>query len=307
MRLKNPINSSKKYKDDERIKAKEEETQRQHEEWQAKMAARAKKRAQLEINLRVEYLKKTFYSLGFDIASVWCVIYSIRRDTKVTIAASSFSESKFSHQAVHKIISDLSEPRANVFGFKIPVAERRPAHGTRRTANPAGLTPTGLTETEDANFVSTPNPADETTHILGQQSPTSPTEVINIGNHSTSAMANDYLSFAGAAFSLVKTTTNMSINDRTILRDIVLEMKDFLINITFKLWDNIDDKDEAAKINAALKAKRQLKRVADATANFSQMLSNVDLANPPKDLDNDIDKRHKKQVANLRHKLKNEF
>ena len=42
VRLKNPINSSKNYKDDERIKAEEEETQREHPDWQAKMAAPAK-------------------------------------------------------------------------------------------------------------------------------------------------------------------------------------------------------------------------------------------------------------------------
>ena len=58
VRLKNPINSSKNYKDDEQIRKEEEETQREHEEWQAKMAARAKKRAQLEIDLRIEDLKR---------------------------------------------------------------------------------------------------------------------------------------------------------------------------------------------------------------------------------------------------------
>ena len=75
MRLKNPINSSKNYKNDERIKAEEEETQQEHEEWQAKMVAREKKYAQLEIDLRVEDLKKALYSLDFDIASAWYTIY----------------------------------------------------------------------------------------------------------------------------------------------------------------------------------------------------------------------------------------
>ena len=128
------------------------------------MAARAKKHAQLEIDLRVKDPKKAFYSLGFDIASVWYIIYSIRHGTKATIAASFLPESKFSHQAVHKIISGLSEPRANVFGFKIPVAERRQAHATCQMTNPAWFTPTGLTETEDYDFVSTPNQTTPHTH-----------------------------------------------------------------------------------------------------------------------------------------------
>ena len=38
------------------------------------MAARAKKRAQLEIDLRIEDLKKAFYSLAFDITSTWHTI-----------------------------------------------------------------------------------------------------------------------------------------------------------------------------------------------------------------------------------------
>ena len=137
VRLKNPINSSKIYKDDDRIKLEEEETQREHEEWQAKMAARAKKRAQLEIDLRIEDLKKAFYSLAFDIAASWHTIFSICRDTKATVAASSLSESEFSHLAVHKIISDLTEPQANVFGFKIPIAARRQPAAPAQLVTPA--------------------------------------------------------------------------------------------------------------------------------------------------------------------------
>ena len=52
-------------------------------------------------------------------------------------------------------------------------------------------------------------------------------------------MADDYLSFAGGTFYLNETTTKMSSNNKAILRDIVLEMKDVLINVTFKLWDNM--------------------------------------------------------------------
>ena len=39
------------------------------------------------------------------------------------------------------------------------------------------------------------------------------------------------------------------------------------------------NKDETAKINAALKAKHELKRTAGATEEISQMISNIDLAN----------------------------
>ena len=102
-----------------------------------------KKRAHLEIDLRIEDLKKALYSFAFDVTLVWHTIYSIRRDTKATIAASSLSESEFRHLAVHKIISDLSEQRANVFGFKIPVAaQRQPTHTAHRQPSiPSGSRP----------------------------------------------------------------------------------------------------------------------------------------------------------------------
>ena len=40
------------------MKTEEEETQKEHKDWQAKMAAGAKRYAQLEINLRIEDLKR---------------------------------------------------------------------------------------------------------------------------------------------------------------------------------------------------------------------------------------------------------
>ena len=130
-----------------------------------------KKRAQLEIDLRIEDLKKAFYSLAFDVTSAWHTIYSIRRDTKATIAASSLSESKFSHLAVYKIIFKLPESRANTFGFEIPDATTR-----QQSVNPAGFTTTGFTTTglaeeEAADADSTPR---ETSFALAQHSPRHP-------------------------------------------------------------------------------------------------------------------------------------
>jgi len=323
VRLKNPINSSKIYKDDERIKNEEEETQREHEEWQAKMAARAKKRAQLEIDLRIEDLKKAFYDLAFDIATSWHTVFSIRRATKATVADSSLSESEFSHLAVHKVISDLTEPQANVFGFKIPIAARQPpptapapmvtpAPANRRQAETAGLTEDedpviNALEDTDPFQSSQGDNAGNIAHSFAQQSPPTSPLLYNIGNHSSHAMAADYLSLVGGAFSHDDIVKKLSSSDETILFDLVSKVGHLLVRVTLNLWESIDDKDEDAQINAALKAKRQLKLTATATEQTSQMLSDVDLANPPKELDDYIDKRHKRQVATLRRELKNEM
>ena len=326
VRLKNPINSSKNYKDDERIKNEEEETQREHEEWQVKMAARAKKRAQLEIDLRIEDLKKAFYDLAFDIAASWHTVFSIRRKTKAAVAASSLSENEFSHLAVHKIISDFTEPQANVFGFKIPIAARQqppPARATMVTPaanNRRVEESTGLTEDEDrsnsafegsALFQSSQgddaNNNNNMAYSFAQESPPTSPLLYNIGNHSSHAMAADYLSLVGSAFSYDDIVKKLSSNDKSILFELVSKVSNFLVRVTLNLWESIDDKDEAAKINAALKAKRRLKLTAAATEQTSQMLSDIDLANPPKELDDYIDKRHKRQIATLRRELKNEM
>ena len=267
------------------------------------MAARAKKRAQLDFDLRIEDLKRDFYSLAFDVTPAWHIIHSIRRDTNATIAASSLSESEFSHLDVHKIISKLSESRANTFGFEIPDVTTR-----QQPANPTGFAAAGLTEEEASDAAPTPcEPAFPFAQPSPPFSPPSPPEAANIRNHSSNAMAKYYLIFTGSKFSIDEATSKASDDDIAILKDVVANVNNFLVCVTFNLSDDIDDKDEAAKINAALKSKRQLKRTADATEEVSQMLSNIDLTNPPKEPGDYIDKRHKKQVANLRCKLKNEM
>ena len=74
----------------------------------------------------------------------------------------------------------------------------------------------------------------------------------------------------------------------------------------FKLGDDIHKKDENTKNNAILKAKRETKLTTSATDKTSHILSEIDLANPPKELDDYIDKRQNSQIAKLRRKLKTE-
>ena len=69
-------------------------------------------------------------------------------------------------------------------------------------------------------------------------------------------MAEDYLTFAGSEFSIDEATSKTSDDDSTILNDVVANVNKFLVRFTFNLWDGIDEKDEAAKTNAALKSKR---------------------------------------------------
>ena len=99
----------------------------------------------------------------------------------------------------------------------------------------------------------------------------------------------------------------MSSSNNTDLFDVISKVGSFLTCVTFKLWDSINYKDETAQINATLKAKFKLKLTAVATEEILQMLSNIDLTNPSKKLDDYTDKRHKPQVATLRRELKTEI
>ena len=103
--------------------------------------------------------------------------------------------------------------------------------------------------------------ANPPSHSHNNPPPSSPEAV----NHSPNIIAEDYLTFAGYEFSIDEATIKTSNDDIAILNNVAANVNKFLVRVTFNLWDDIDDKDEAAKINSALKSKRQLKRTADAT------------------------------------------
>ena len=79
---------------------------------------------------------------------------------------------------------------------------------------------------------------------LSPRSPPSSPEAANIGNHSSNAMAEDYLTFAGSEFFTDEATSKTSDDDSTILNAAVANVNKFLVCVTFNLWDDIDDKNE---------------------------------------------------------------
>ena len=238
------------------------------------MACRAKERAQLEIDLRVEDMKKAYYGLAFELASSTHTILSIRRTSKAKLANTSLSEMEISHHAVYNVIRDHTEKQTNYFGFKNSF-------------------------TSDTTVLSSDNDNNELLN-LGQDEPP-------YRSTSSEAMSKDYLKFAGSDFPLEEVKKKIQSSDNEIIDKIVQSVDTLLYNITFKLWDYIDKADENAKINALLKSKREIKMTTSATEKTSQILSEIDLSNPPKELDDYIDKRHSSQVAKLRRDIKKEL
>ena len=87
--------------------------------------------------------------------------------------------------------------------------------------------------------------------------------------------------------------------------NIVEDTFDLLIGSTFGLWDAIRGVDEERRINAAIKKAFEPVAITTATEDTTTVLDRIDLANPPKPLDNYIDKRLKAGLEKARRELTN--
>ena len=87
--------------------------------------------------------------------------------------------------------------------------------------------------------------------------------------------------------------------------NIVEDTYDLLIRSTFGLWDAIRGADKDRRINAAIKKAFEPVAIATATEDTATVLDRIDLANPPKPLDDYIDKRLKVGLEKAKRELKN--
>ena len=73
---------------------------------------------------------------------------------------------------------------------------------------------------------------------------------------------------------------------------------------TFELRQTIKKKDQERNINAAIKKGFEPKLITTATEEMAAILNIIDLANPPKPLNDYINKRAKAGLDKLRQELK---
>ena len=132
---------------------------------------------------------------------------------KSKLARSSLSETELSHHTVYNIISDHNKQQTSYFGFK------------------NSFNSTILSSTNETNEQGNLPP--------GQEEPSH-------RSNSSKAMSKDYLLFAGNDFSLEEVKRKMQPSDDDVIEDIVSSVDTLLYNITFKLWDHIDKRDENA-------------------------------------------------------------
>ena len=68
------------------------------------------------------------------------------------------------------------------------------------------------------------------------------------------------------------------------------EIQPLLMRTTFLLWEAIKKKDQARRINAAIKKSYEPKIIEKATEEVAMVIERLDLANPPKSLNNYVNK-----------------
>ena len=93
-------------------------------------------------------------------------------------------------------------------------------------------------------------------------------------------------------------------SDALVITELVAKTSNFVCNTTIKFWIEIDRLRIEKEIVAEIKRDLIPKSIAAVTEATAQVLDQIDLANPPKPLDDYIDKRIKGGQTKLRRELK---
>ena len=294
IRTKNPVNTSNQYKDDPRMKMQEDAALADHLEWQQKMTDRAEQRSKLEIEVRYDDLKKKVYKCAHDIATGW---YSDCFYRKLTPPHSQLSKEEFTNIVASRLINGFSDDQAEVFGFKadepMVIDDQAPA------AAAAAVTPAKAAATT-YSYLSEP----ETQQSQSQNDSISEAETEARGSPIRTAsdlFAADYCTTCH--FDLDKTKHDTHYDEENFIQLLLSKTKPLFASITYELWEQMDEADLTRKINALQLLEFKPKTITDATEAVSTVIDKIDLANPPKELDDYVDKRMKKELAKLRREL----
>jgi hypothetical protein len=93
--------------------------------------------------------------------------------------------------------------------------------------------------------------------------------------------------------------------DAVIVSELIAKTSSFVHNTTIKFWKEMSRLALEKEIDAKIERDLIPKTITAATEAAAQVLDKIDLANPPKPLDNYIDKRIKAGQTKLQRELKN--
>ena len=83
---------------------------------------------------------------------------------------------------------------------------------------------------------------------------------------------------------------NFSSKNKATRVELLAEIQPIFMHTTFYLWEAIQKKDRARQVNAAIKKSYEPKAIETATEQVALAIDKIDIANPPKELEDYINK-----------------
>ena len=265
-RSKCPVEASSSFKDDPRMVAKLEAAHKDHEAWKTTMSNHAKEVSWLEIEMRVEELREELFDYVTKVARTWFIMYN----GKGLVPTSTLSRDEWGHTIAYGIICSFDDTCAEFFHFYSD------------KSNDVGPT------SQDAEMSTDDDRAGDEVSLSGSMK-----------------FGNCYLKTTNFDLEAAKKKSDNREGDKATITEILSKTACFVHDTTIKFWNVLSDLELEKEIDAEIKRDLVPKSITAATEAAAHVLDKIDLANPPKPLDDYIDKRIKAGQTKLRRELKN--
>jgi hypothetical protein len=268
-RAKCPVEASEMFRDDPRVVTKLEAARKEHEVWRLRMAQICKEMSWLEIEMREEALRKEFFAYTHAVAKSRYMAEA-RRQTIPTLSSAGndvYSKDEWGHLISHEILCTCSNDEAEFFEFF-----------------PDSNAPDGMDLTEPSDTEQPSNGA---------------------GRSGAAKLGGQYLKDMNFDLEATKKKSNHPEQDKASTAELVAKTATFVRRSTISFWIERDREAIEREIDAELEREFKPKSTTEATEAAAMVLDQIDLANPPKPLDDYIDKRIKEGNVKLRRELKN--
>ena len=231
-------------------------------------------------------MKKRVNKCAHDIATGW---YSDCFYCKLTPSNSQLSKEEYTNIVASRLISGFSDNQAKVFGFKADKPMVIVSHALAVAADAAAATVAAAT----FSYLS-----ESDTQQLLNNSDSEPEDRESPIRTASDVFVADYCKTCN--FNLDKTKQYTHYEEEKIIQLLISKTKSVFALITYKLWEKMNEADLTRKINALQLLDFKPKTITDATEAVSTVTDKIDLPNPPREFDDYVDKRLKKEMAKLR-------
>ena len=255
------------FRDDPRVVTKQEAARKVHEEWRLKMAQFCKEMSWLEIEMREEALRKEFFAYTHAVAKLRYIVEARQKTipTQNTAYTNAYSKDKWGHLISHEILCSFSNDEAEFFN-----------------CYPDDNAPDGMDLTESSDAKQPPDGA---------------------GRSGAAKLGDRYLEDMNFNLEAAKEKSNHPEKDEATIAELVAKTATFVRRSTINFWLERDREAIEREIDAELEREFKPKSITDATEAAAMVLDQIDLANPPKPLDDYIDKKIKEGTIKLRREV----